>query len=584
MNLSIAELARAVDKSEIYVRQHIHRKHLTAQKDGHNVSVAVDEAVRWACERGLSFKLPARASVTAGAMKERTARMTVLAWHAPGAQPRNLFTLIRHRRKDALGPWANESDKTWSSDDLGHELRLFSIDASLEHCQAFVNQIVDSGTLDIDGLEIHYALESTPRRHWAYRDDRPLVVASMRSPFAKHSAEIIEYWSFAAEPRKRWLEVLESLPANLPPRLAHLGFPLSRRPDRVGNLMIAGAEDAITCDMVTHHDRTLRFRVDANELLTKAYRATVWATHSGDEVLRREVSVTPGQTVIEVASDVDHIGFAIYRVVDGQCIDLMEAFLIMEVGVRMEIESGPTLHIRNRQGRSIREIKPAGPISKIEVHSDNDSPELDKRIRRQCLDRRVYEREAATRREGNFVRFRPDEFDQAVRYFVGLLRQDSDRMAPIYLADPYFMIPLNGEEGAKLYLDLFAATTGQPLQILCGTRGKNGSTQPWWSDYPKQITAHVRVRAFLRCNMDKEVNLVMETNDSVHERDKPWFHDRYLITPKREFIITNSFNGWPKDGVTFAALPYDVYRAEADQLWSIDIGSTNTDLLVRKIA
>ena len=106
MNLSIAELARAVDKSEIYVRQHIHRKHLTAQKDGHNVSVVVDEAVRWARERGLSFKLPARASVTAGAMNGRTARMTVLAWHAPGAQPRNLFTLIRHRRQDALGPWA----------------------------------------------------------------------------------------------------------------------------------------------------------------------------------------------------------------------------------------------------------------------------------------------------------------------------------------------------------------------------------------------------------------------------------------------------------------------------------------------
>ena len=266
---------------------------------------------------------------------------------------------------------------------------------------------MDSGTLEIDGLEIHYALEFTPRRHWAYRDDRPLVAASMRSPFAKHSAEIIEYWSFAAEPRKRWLEVLESLPANLPSRLAHLGFPLGRRPDRVGNLMIAGAEDAIACDLVAHHDRTLRFRVDANELLTKAYRATVWATHSGDEVLRREVSVTPGQTVIEVASDVDHIGFAIYRTADGQCVDLMETFLIMEVGVRMEIESGPTLHIRNRQGRSIHEVKPAGPISKIEVHSDNDSPKLDKGIRRLWLDRQIHEREAAARREGNFARFEP---------------------------------------------------------------------------------------------------------------------------------------------------------------------------------
>ncbi len=566
MNLSIAELARAVDKSEIYVRQHIHRKHLTAQKDGHNVSVAVDEAVRWARERGFSFDLPARASVTAGAMNGRTARMTILAWHAPGAQPRNLFTLIRHRREDALGPWANESDETWSSDDLGHELRLFSIDASLGRCQAFVDQIVDSGTLEIDGLEIHYALEFTPRRHWAYRDDRPLVAASMRSPFAKHSAEIIEYWSFAAEPRKRWLEVLESLSANLPPRLANLGFPLGRRPDRVGNLMIAGAEDAIACDLVAHHDRTLRFRVDANELLTKAYRATVWATHSGDEVLRREVSVTLGQTVIEVASDVDHIGFAIYRVVDGQCIDLMEAFLIMEVGVRMEIESGPTLHIHNSQGRSIHEVKPAGPISKIEVHSDNDSPKLDKGIRRQCLDRRVYERETTARKEGNFARFQPTQFDEAVQYFIRLLRQDSDRTAPVYLADPYFMNLLKGDEGTRLYLDLFAATAGRPLRILCAQR-ENSDTQPWWPNYPKLLTNHVTVRAFLK-----------------HGGRSSGFHDRYLIAPEREIIITHSINGWLKDGVTFASLPYGVYRAEAERLWSMDVESTSTPLFVRVIS
>ena len=105
MNLTIAELVQAVDKSENYIRQHIHRKHLTVQKDGHNVSVALDEAMRWARRRGLPFNLPTRASVTTGAMEDRIARMTVLTWHAPDAQPCNLFTLIRHRRKgkDVLG-------------------------------------------------------------------------------------------------------------------------------------------------------------------------------------------------------------------------------------------------------------------------------------------------------------------------------------------------------------------------------------------------------------------------------------------------------------------------------------------------
>lgn len=566
MNLSIPELARAVNKTENYVRQHIHRKHLTVRKDGHNVSVALDEAVRWARERRLLFQLPARASLTAGAMNGRTARMTVLACHAPGTQPCNLFTLIRHRRQDALGPWANVSEETWSSDDLGHELRLFSFDASLERCQAFVDHILDSGTLEIDGLEIHYALESTPRRHWVYRDDRPLTDASMRSPFSKHSAEILEYWSFEAERRKRWLEVLDSPPANLLSRLARLGFPLNRRSDRVGNLMIAGAEDAIVCDLVAHQDRTLRFHVDGKQLLPGAYDATIWATHSGDEVLRREIPVAPGQTVIDLASDLDHIGFAIYRTADGQCVDLMEAFLIMEVGVRMEIDSGPMLHVHDRQGRSIHKVKPAGPISKIEVHSDNDSSELDKEIRRQWLGRRVYEREAAARREGNFARFQPAEFDEAVQYFIRLLRQDSDRTAPVYLADPYFMTPLKGDEGTRLYLDLFAATAGRPLRILCAQR-ENSDTQLSLSNYPKLLTNHVTVRAFLK-----------------HDKRGNGFHDRYLITPEREIIITHSINGWIKDGVTFASLPYGVYRAEAERLWSMDVESTATPLFVRAIS
>ena len=61
------------------------------------------------------------------------------------------------------------------------------------------------------------------------------------------------------------------------------------------------------------------------------------------------------------------------------------------------------------------------------------------------------------------------------------------------------------------------------------------------------------------------------------------FHDRFLITPRRELIITHSFNGWHNHGVTFASLPYDVYRAEAEQLWSMDVGSPTAELLVSEI-
>lgn len=570
MNLTIPELAHAVDKNEAYIRQHIHRKHLTVRKDGRNVSVALDEAMRWARERRLSFNLPARASVTTGATEDRTARMTVLTWHVSGAQPRNLFTLIRHRRKDALGPWAGEPDETWSSVDLGHELRLFFFDASFERCQALVGHVLDTGMLEIEDFEVHYSLEPNPRHHWAYRDkrQRPLADVSVLSPFEKHSAEIIEYWSFTAEPRKHWRKVLKSLQGKALPQLARLGFPLDRRLDRVGNLMIAAAQDAIACDLAANRNQTLIFHVDADELLPGGYRASVWASHSGDEVLRREVPVALGQTMIGLASDVDHIGFAIFRVADGQCVDLMEAFLIMEASVRLELESGPTLHLHHYPSSTTHKVHPSSSVSMINVHADDDSAELDKGIRRLWLDRRVHEREAVERREGNFVRFGPDQFDEAAQYFIDLLRQDrqdSGSTEPVYLADPYFMSRLKGYEGTKLYLDMFEATTGHPLLILCAPK-ENGNAQPWWSNYPGLKTDHVRVREFLK-----------------QDRITSGFHDRYLITPKREIIITHSFSGWPKDGVTFARLPYDIYRAEAESLWSMDIGSNTTDLFVEEI-
>ena len=559
MNLTIAELARAVDKNETYVRQHIHRKHLTAQKNGRNVSVALDEAVRWARERGLSFAPPARTSGTTGTIKGRVARMTVLAWHVPDEPSRNLFTLIRHRRRDALGPWASEPDETWAGEDIGHGLRLFSFDASFERCQALIDHILDSGTLGIDGLAIHYALQSAPRRHWAYRDHRPDTDASVLSPFSRHSAEIIEYWSFATEPHERWLKVLDSLSSDSPSRLTRLGFPLDRRPDRVGNLMIAGAEDAISCNLVSRRDQTLRLQVDANEPLPAAYRAVVWASHSRDEVLRREVAVTAGQTVIELASDVDHIGFEIYRAIDGQCVDLMDAYLVKTISFRSEMK-GPTLDIQDRQGRSIHQVK-SSAVSMIEIPSNDDRAELDEGIRRLWLDRQIREREADARREGNFVRFRPGELERAIDHFISLLRRDAHQTAPIYLADPYFMNPLKGNKGSQLYLEMFTATTGRSLRILCAQREDNNEP-PWWSRYPRHLTTHVRVRSFVR-------------------DDRPGFHDRYLITPEHEIVITHSFNGWP-NGVTFASHPYGVYRAEAEQLWSMEVGST-TPLLVREI-
>ena len=569
MDLTIAEVARAVGKTDNYVRQHIHRKHLTARKDGRNVSVALDDAVRWARKRGFTFEKPASALVTAKSKKGRVARMTVLVWQDPNARPRNLFTLVRHRREEALGPWAGLPDATWAKEDLGGGLHLFTSDATLELCQALLGQILDSGTLEIDSVDIDYALHRNPRYHWAYRDDRPLTDASIRSPFSRYSAEVIEYWSFKEESRNYWLEILESPPNDLSSHLKCLGFPLDQRPERVGNLMIAGAEDMVAFDLAARRDRTLRLHVETDELLPGAYCASVWGSHCGDEVIRQEFQVTQEQTVIKLASDVDHIGFAIYRTEDGQCIDLMEGNLIMEVGGCITVSS-PTLHFQNRKRRLKHEVTPAGPKTMINIRFDDDSAKIDKEIRRQYLDCRTYQREATARKEGNLVRFQPSEFEQALKHFVYLLDRGAHQTEPLYLADPYFMLYLDESKNensdlVQLYLEMFAATAGQSLKILSAQSKCNN--QAWWSNYPKTLMSHVSVRSFLKHNT----------------HDRRGFHDRYLITPECEILITNSLNGWSKHGVTFASHRYGVYRAEAEKFWSMNLQSTTEPLFVEEI-
>ena len=564
MDLTIAELSRATGKSGNYLRQHIYREHLKANRKGRRVYISTEEAARWARKWRITLDLPVHFENGTDQREERTARMTVLTCLGSDAEHRNLFTLLRHRRSDALGPWAGEPERAWRSSDIGDELRLFTFDAPLTCCQELVDEILESGKLEINDITINYDLEPRPRCHWAYRDDRSPDDPSVCSPFSRHSAEIVEYWSFVPEVHARWLEMLKTQSGKLESRLKSIPFPLVRRPDRTGNLMIAGAQDGIACDLAANSKQTLNFHVDARDMLPDTYRASVWASHSGDEVLRREVSVAPGRTEIKLTSDVDHIGFAVYRTVDGQCVDLMEVNLVLQVDIQMRVDSGRKLRQQVRQGLPVHKVSLPGDHSSIRVESAHDSSGLDKGIRRLWLERKVYLRETALRREGNFARFGPDEFDKATSHFIGLIFRFSEEKDPIYLADPYFMTPAAGSRCTQLYLDMFASTMDRELRILCAPK-TIGKTPPWWSNFPEEITDHFTVRAFQK-----------------HD-GSPGFHDRFLITSARETLITHSLNGWGTDGVTFANLPYKIYLAEAERLWSMNIQSTATGLFVEKI-
>ena len=109
---------------------------------------------------------------------------------------------------------------------------------------------------------------------------------------------------------------------------------------------------------------------------------------------------------------------------------------------------------------------------------------------------------------------------------------------------------------------ILSEARGQPLNILCGRWENNRRL-----NYPKSMIAQARVRSFTHAD----------------GRGDPAFHDRYLITPAGETIITNSVNGWAKDGVTFHSSPCEVYRAETENLWSLHVGVSGNGVLVREV-
>ena len=565
MNLTVSELALAVGKQENYVRQHIHRRHLAVRRQGRSVWVPLDEAVKWAGTRGLPFVPPKRVSLTLLDQGERIGRLTVLVWHPRGGKARNLFTFMRHRRREALGPWPAKPDVTWKTQELGDDLSLMSFNAAYEQCREHVDSALASGVLQANEEAIHYVLEAEPRHHWAYRDYGRRLDASIHSPFSMHSAAITEYWSFEEEPQKRWLSLSDPLAERLCTALRRLGFPLDRRPERVGNLLIAAAEDAITCRLTAHHDQTLRLHVEASGLLPETYRATVWASHSGDEVLRREVPVTPGQTTIELGSQVDRTGFAVCRDFDGQYVDLVEnlpGVEAVQAGLREDQALRRSLDPVAGVPQQVHPSRPQAPVPGRFL----PTARLDRGIRQQWLHRVARQREVGARRDANLVRFAPGRFEEAARYFLRLIGHDADRAGPVYLADPCFVGHTMADEVAQLFSDMCAAIQRRPLRILCAER-EPGDAPAWWARCLRKIRANVTVRTFVN-----------------RSDERGCFHDRYLITGRREILMTNSFNGWSRFGVTFVSLPYGVYRAEAEQLWALEPNTPASDVLVREFS
>ena len=506
--------------------------------------------------------------------ENRSARMSVLTWHPKEGEALNLFTHIRHRRGDTMGPWVGKPDHIWhttefpASEIAGNgEIRIHRIDAPLTHCLQLVENILDENCLVAGDHEVRYALEQPPRIHWAYRNHIRPDNHSVSSPFTKHSAKVFEFWSFAPEPRDYWRKVSESYMSHQMERpLGSLGFRLDQRLDRVGNLMIAGAADEIDCELVSKQNHLILSvnSAGSNDLLQNAYYATVWARDSEDDLVQQHLEIDQKDTVINVDSAMDQIGLAIYRRRDGQCIDMREATLIQEINIGLTMATGQSLDIHDSRRGTTNTVSIGDAKSIVKVDNERSNA-LDRTIRQAVLGRRSWQRDRDARQQGNLGRFGPDQTKGAIDFFLKFLADHWGSEGPIYLADPYFMQRDFDNTDDRIYSSLFGLTKGQSLRILCGQQNANA----WLSKYPSVLTNHVAVRSF--------------TSKDNRGQDKPSFHDRYLIMPDKEIIITHSINGWHDQGVTFATLPYEVYRAEAEELWSMNMGQNSNGVYVREV-
>ena len=89
------------------------------------------------------------------------------------------------------------------------------------------------------------------------------------------------------------------------------------------------------------------------------------------------------------------------------------------------------------------------------------------------------------------------------------------------------------------------------------------------SKYPSLLTNHVSVRSV--------------TSKDGKGQDRPSISRPLPDYAGQEIIVTHSINGWHDHGVTFATLSYGVYRAEAEELWSLNVGRNNNGVLVEEI-
>ena len=570
MELTIADLAQAVGKDQNYVRQHIRRQNLVARREGRRVLVDESEAARWAKERGLPFS---QAMTTLwldddDQVGERAARVTVLALRTTDGTVTNMFTLVRHRDRNSLGPWINAENPSWQREIIGVEnsdqignLELYRLDTTFPECQAIVEQILQNDALMIGDDEIRYTLERNPRRHWAYREHTKDDAGLPESRFGKHSSEMTEYWCFDPETQERWLETLKVAGEAANQAAKTLHFPLARRVDRVGNLMIASAQDAIETEITAKNGRSLILRVRGDDWTTPplgAYSATVWAGHSGDRVVQRSIDISEPETEIDCETDIDLVGFAIYRNSDGQCIDQYEAHLIMSIEMDFVI-GGPEVRMNIKTPRkSINVGTTLGTARETIKVEGNGKSEVDQAIRAKNLSYRAWEKDQAARGAGDPVKFAPERVGEAINHITDLIREQSRSDGPVYFADPYFLGDKVSDVEIELLASLLSATRGRPLHILCGRRSKALRLE-----FPRPLTVQATVKRFIR------------PGDG-----RPAFHDRYLITPAGETLITNSVNGWEKQGVTFSTRSHGVYRAEAEKLWLTTVGANGNDVLV----
>lgn len=545
--LTIAELARASGKTENNIRQNIFRKLLKSTKRGNVVEISRKEAERWAKKKKITLQFSPEESEKIDLLNERSVRIHVLAGLAPNSRWINIVTAVKQRRLAELA--TSSWEVLAETDDKG--LQLLKWDCKESEANSWIEKAAAGAAETILGTEIHFNVGSSAKHYFCPRiHDDDKAPAPQVSPFANASATAVEFMAGDDLPTAV-SQKLNEIPADW---FKKIGLSIAEYFDHAGSLIVYTATDDVRGQVSVMSKKALKFsvRTSANIIL-KDYFVTLLAWRRDELVFDRAFDLTQPSHHLSGNADIDRWKYQIFHKPSGRLVDEDEATLILSIQGTIQA-LGPSVELRDANNKPFGHVQTTALTSQFGVGENSDRAAS---LYHHRLSQQRYEK---SKSRGEL--FRLDSEEAALEQIAKILKSFSAADGPIYWADPYFFSsPKDGKFVSnwttslrKHFLKVVQAAQGLNLRIICGHDTTVG-------DDPFDLIGYGSLMNTV------EVCCVRKKNSRGDFENA--FHDRWITNKSREYLLTHSLNGIQGDGLTIVKLPFHVYFADSEYLWSI---------------